>query len=69
MTNGGKLFCLETQDECLRYLRPCTCTAFTKAASIRRQVQQILEKPMPMHGQRQLESSDKSKEFSLPHIQ
>ena len=37
----GRLFCLETNDECLRYLRPCTCATCTKAARIRRQVQKI----------------------------
>jgi hypothetical protein len=37
----GKLFCLDTNDECLRYLRPCTCETCTKALRIRRQVQKI----------------------------
>ena len=37
----GKLFCLDTRDECLRYMRPCTCATCTKAARIRRQVQKL----------------------------
>ena len=37
----GRLFCLDTQDECLRYMRPCTCETCTKALRNRRQVQKL----------------------------
>ena len=37
----GRLYCMDTQDECLRYMRPCTCEACTKALRYRRQVQKI----------------------------
>ena len=32
----GRLFSPDTKDECLRYMRPCTCATCTKAAKIRR---------------------------------
>ena len=38
----GRLFCFDSKDECLRYLRPCTCETCTKALRIRRQVQKIV---------------------------